>query len=60
MKAKCFYCGKEVDAGMSMEKLLDAPLPVFCNIKCSILFPDNGTEEFDKKIEELKQQGRKK
>ncbi len=54
-QAKCFNCGivTVMDMGKSMEDLVADRFPIFCSVDCSEEFPDNGTSEFDKKLEGL-------
>lgn len=54
MKAKCFECGKELEIGKTMEELIELRLPLFCCTECSTRFPNNNTNDFDKRFEELK------
>lgn len=54
-EAICFNCKKVLGIGISMEKLLEGGVPVFCgNLDCSSEFPQNGTKEFEDRFKELK------
>lgn len=50
----CFNCGMPMIFGRTMEEQLDTRLPVFCSIQCSIEFPDNGTPEFEERLNKLR------
>lgn len=52
-RAKCFNCGAVMDMARDMDDLVADRFPVFCSVSCSEEFPDNGTEEFDKRLKEL-------
>jgi len=53
-QAKCFECRKDLPMGKSMEELLKDEFPVFCSTECSVRFPDNGTDLFNAKMDELR------
>lgn len=53
-QAKCFHCKEDMpDVGKPMEALLLDRLPIFCSHDCANGFPDNGTEEFERKLQDL-------
>jgi len=54
-KARCFSCKVELPlVGKPLEELIKIKLPIFCSTECSLKFPDNGTKEFNEKIEHMK------
>ncbi len=53
-QAICFNC--EIDllgVGKPIEELIKDRFPVFCCQACADTFPDNGTIEFERKLEDL-------
>ena len=53
-QAVCFEC-EHILTGVKkpMEELINIRLPLFCNMNCSMLFPDNGTPEFEERLQDL-------
>lgn len=56
MQARCFNCEKQImNLLKPMEELVDIEFSVFCCLNCADEFPGKGTEEFKKRIKELKE-----
>ena len=55
-QAKCFSCKRPLEVGTPMEQLLKDRFPVFCSVACSTIFPDNGTDLFEARFNEFKNQ----
>ncbi len=52
--ADCFQCGKElIGVGKTNKELAKDNFPLFCSDMCLGLFPDNGSEEFKKRMVEV-------
>ena len=50
----CFQCGQSLPTvGKPMKELIEDRLPLFCCNLCASRFPDNGSMEFEYKMEEL-------
>ena len=57
-EVKCFECGEVLQSEITMEKLISLGLPIFCSIKCSNKFPNNGTKEFKRRLKQLEKEGK--
>jgi len=52
---RCFNCHVGLPVIMKpLKELIESKLPVFCCTECSLKFPDNGSEEFNERIEEMR------